>query len=116
MSNEDSCASDSVRLDALELVRENMPGDRDFMRFASFVKALGDFNRVRIVYALRFGELCVFELAELIGMRQSAISHQLRLLRDKGVVCARRENKHVFYSLVDDGLGDLLDSVFVFLE
>ena len=69
---------------------------------AELFKALGDPTRVRILSALNDAEVCVGDLAGALGMGQSAVSHQLKYLRGKGLVAARRDGKHVFYRLDDD--------------
>lgn len=70
--------------------------------------ALGDPTRVKIVLALSAGELCVADLSEAIGMSESAVSHQLRLLKTLRLVRARKAGKQVYYALDDDHVGDLL--------
>ncbi len=72
-------------------------------------KVFGDSTRIRILSALRGGPLCVFHLAERLAMGQSAISHQLRLLRGAGLVKAKRNGKTVSYSLDDDHVAQILD-------
>jgi DNA-binding transcriptional ArsR family regulator len=76
-------------------------------RMAATFKALADPTRVRIISALLHTELCVGDLASCLGMSISAISHQLRLLREMRLVRHRREGKHVFYTLDDDHIYDL---------
>lgn len=76
-------------------------------RLASFFKALSDPTRVRIIGALAAGELCVSDLALDLGMTQSAISHQLRLLRELRLVRSRKEGRQVYYALDDDHIADL---------
>jgi len=72
------------------------------VRLAETFKALSDPTRVRILSALLHGELCVYELADTVGASQSAVSHQLRTLREMRLVRFRREGRHVFYALDDD--------------
>jgi ArsR family transcriptional regulator, lead/cadmium/zinc/bismuth-responsive transcriptional repressor len=74
---------------------------------ASIFQALSDPTRVRMVSALMPGELCVADLANLLGMTQSAISHQLRILRSLHIVRARREGRVVYYTLEDEHIRDL---------
>ncbi len=75
---------------------------------AELFKALGDYTRVRILYALSVHELCVCALADVLDMSQSAISHQLRLLRAAKLVRYRKEGKNVFYALDDDHVRNLV--------
>jgi DNA-binding transcriptional ArsR family regulator len=88
--------------------RESMLSEREFLFLAELFKALGDYTRVRILFALSIGELCVCALAEVLDMSQSAISHQLRLLRAAKLVRYRKEGKNVFYSLDDDHVRNLV--------
>ncbi len=76
---------------------------------AETFQVLGDPSRVRIVHALSLSELCTSDLATLIGMSESAVSHQLRTLRQLHVVKSRREGKLVYYSLDDDHVRSLVD-------
>lgn len=75
---------------------------------ADLFKALADPTRVRLIACLLEGECCVHELTEVVGPSQSAVSHQLRLLRAMNLVNARREGRHVYYSLADDHVATLL--------
>lgn len=73
-------------------------------------KVFGDSTRIRILTALEAGEMCVLHLAEQLGMGQSAVSHQLRILRTTGLVRPRRAGKTVYYSLDDDHVKEILDA------
>jgi DNA-binding transcriptional ArsR family regulator len=88
--------------EAIRRVREHSMGDALTAQVAETFKALADPTRVRILHALLHAELCVGDLAALLGMTESAISHQLRLLRGLRVVRARRNGKLIFYALDDD--------------
>lgn len=77
------------------------------MKFQTF-KNFSDSTRVKILFALVIKELCVQDIADLFSMSQSAISHQLRVLRASRLVKARREGKNIFYSLDDDHIRDIL--------
>jgi len=76
-------------------------------RLAEVFKALSDPGRVRIISALSHTELCVHDLAAILGMSQSAVSHQLRSLRDLHLVRFRKEGRHVYYKLDDEHIHDL---------
>ena len=82
--------------------RERLIDEHRAVRLAETFKALSDPTRVRILSALLHGELCVYELADTVGASQSAVSHQLRTLREMRLVRSRREGRHVFYALDDD--------------
>lgn len=83
-------------------VRGNMPQEEVLYDLADFFKVFGDSTRMKILYALFSAEMCVQDLAEVLDMNQSAISHQLRILKQAHVVKYRKEGKYVFYSLDDD--------------
>lgn len=83
-------------------LRENMPADEILYDLAELFKVFGDSTRVKILYALFEQELCVQEIADLLALSQSSVSHQLRILKDAKLVRFRREGKSVFYSLDDD--------------
>jgi DNA-binding transcriptional ArsR family regulator len=88
--------------------KECMLSEREFLFLAELFKALGDYTRVRILFAISVNELCVCALAEVLDMSQSAISHQLRLLRAAKLVRYRKDGKNVFYTLDDDHVRNLV--------
>ena len=88
--------------EVLDRVRAELPDDETLYDLAELFKIFGDSTRIRILYALFEAEMCVCDIATLLGMTQSAISHQLRALKNARLVKARREGKTVFYSLADD--------------
>lgn len=98
MTNQ-TCEIKSVREDVIADITEKMSSDETYHDIANIFKLLGDYNRVRILCVLSYQEFCVCELSLLLDMSQSAISHQLRLLRNKNIVKFRKENKQIFYSL-----------------
>ena len=102
------CASLSIHEAAISLAREAILDLRTLDASAELFKVLGDPTRVRILAALAAAELCVCDLRTLLGMSQSATSHQLALLRAARLVQARREGKTVYYRLDDDHVRDLL--------
>jgi ArsR family transcriptional regulator len=92
----------------LARVREQLPADARVERTAAVFSALADPTRVRILEALGIEELCVCDLAELCGISQSGVSHQLRLLRDRGLVAYRRDGNRAVYQLADEHVSNLL--------
>ena len=82
-------------------VRAEMPSDDELVDIAEFFKVFGDGTRLKILYVLLSAEMCVFDIAAVLGMSQSAISHQLRVLKQMALVKNRREGKTIFYSLAD---------------
>ncbi|HIS26443.1 MAG TPA: winged helix-turn-helix transcriptional regulator [Candidatus Pullilachnospira intestinigallinarum] len=85
-----------------------VPDEEVLYRLADLFKVFGDPTRIRILYALSTGELCVCDIAQLLGMTQSAISHQLRVLKQMSLVKFRREGKTVYYSLADAHVATIL--------
>lgn len=83
-------------------VRPEMPVDEKLYDLAELFKIFGDTTRIRILYVLFEAEMCVCDIAEVLQMTQSAISHQLRLLKQAKLVRNRREGKTVYYALADD--------------
>ena len=86
----------------IERVQTEMPDEESLYDLAELFKVFGDTTRIRILYALFESELCVCDIAELLNMTQSAISHQLRVLKQARLVRNRREGKQIYYSLADD--------------
>lgn len=86
----------------LTAIHEHMPSEESLFDVAELFKIFGDSTRIRILFALREGEVCVCDLAQALSMTQSAVSHQLRILKQSKLVKNRREGKSIFYSLADD--------------
>ncbi len=82
-------------------VRASLPGEEEFAALAELFKVFGDLTRIRILSVLAAREICVCDLAAVLGMTQSAVSHQLRSLKNARLIRSRREGKTVFYSLAD---------------
>ncbi|WP_052330246.1 ArsR/SmtB family transcription factor [Thermicanus aegyptius] len=93
----------------MEKVRKEMPSEEDLYEMAQLFKILGDPTRVRILQALSISEMCVCDIAALLEMTQSAISHQLRLLKQGRLVKYRRDGKVVYYSLNDNHVRLIFD-------
>ncbi|MFK5952881.1 MAG: metalloregulator ArsR/SmtB family transcription factor [Desulfobacterium sp.] len=104
----DVCQVQCIHPEAVGRVKEQMPSQDILMDLADFFKVFGDHTRIRILTALYREELCVCDLVEVLGMNQSAVSHQLRVLRGAKVVKFRKEGKMVFYSLDDEHVCELL--------
>ena len=108
-----SVASDCDAHSELEIY---LPDNAHLTHVGEFFKVLGDTTRIRILMLLRAQELCVHTIVRHIGAEQSAVSHHLKLLRDAGVVACRREGKHIFYSLADDHIKNILDTTVTHLQ
>ena len=94
---------------AAECAKQNMPADEAVERVCASFKAISEPSRMKILLALRQGEMCVFHIVEAVGGTQSAVSHQLRLLRAHGIVKARRDGQNIVYSLADEHVTALLE-------
>lgn len=108
-SKDELCQEECVHPGTVEVVKENMSPADQLFNLANLFKALGDNTRMRILNALQVSELCVCDLVDILGMTQSAISHQLRVLRSSKIVKYRKEGKNVYYSLDDEHVSRLLD-------
>ena len=95
------CEKQEVHEDLLRIVNETMPEETELYDLAELFKVFGDSTRIRILFVLFEAEVCVCDLAEALHMTQSAISHQLRILKQNKLVNSRREGKSIFYSLAD---------------
>lgn len=98
----ETCEIKELHEDALKYVQAHMPDEDSLYDLAELFKVFGDSTRIRILFVLFEAEVCVCDLAEALGMTQSAISHQLRILKQNKLVKNRREGKQVFYSLADE--------------
>ena len=102
------CETVQVHRDIVEKVNAEMPDEEVLYDLAELFKLFGDSTRIKILYVLFAAELCVCDIAQLLGMSQSAISHQLRALKQAKLVRYRREGKQVFYSLADGHVRTIL--------
>lgn len=101
-NNVECCDTVCIHKELLETVSKEMPDEEELYDLAELFKVFGDSTRIRILYVLFEAEVCVCDLAQALNMTQSAISHQLRILKQSKLVKNRREGKSVFYSLADD--------------
>lgn len=106
--NDDACGTSCVHEAEVERARLKMPDETILCELGDFFKTLGDSTRVRIVSALMYGELCVCDIAAALDMSVSAVSHQLRVLRQAKMVRTRRDGKQIFYSIDDHHVGILV--------
>ena len=95
------CDCTQVHDDIVSEVTSQLPDDEILYDLAELFKVFGDSTRIKILYALSERELCVCDIADSLSMTQSAISHQLRILKEKHLVKARRDGKTIYYSLAD---------------
>ena len=105
----EQCACIHVHQELKDRIMGRIPEEGKLSDLASFFKVFGDVTRVRILYALLCSEMCVCDLAQTLDMTQSAISHQLRVLKQMKLVTNRREGKTVFYSLADGHIRTIIN-------
>ena len=105
----EKCDCEVSREDIVNQVRDRMPQEESLYDLAQLFKVFGDLTRIRILWALNESEMCVCDIAVLLNMTQSAISHQLRVLKQANLVKNRKEGKVVYYSLVDDHVREIFD-------
>ncbi len=107
-TKQDSCPGKHHDQTFLPALAEGMPADDRLYELADLYKVFGDSTRIKIMYTLFETELCVCDIAELLGMSMSAISHQLRVLKQSKLVKFRKEGRSVLYSLADDHVKTIL--------
>jgi ArsR family transcriptional regulator len=103
------CDCTIIHEDVLNAVKLKMPEETSLLDLSELFKVFGDSTRIRILWALTEAEMCVCDIAALLGMKQSAISHQLRVLKQARLVWHRKEGKIVYYSLDDEHIRQILD-------
>ncbi len=106
---DDICEGEIIHEAVVKAVRKTFPKDELIFELADFYKIFGDTTRVKILYALDKSELCVCDISALLGMSVSAVSHQLRTLRESDLVRTKREGKVIYYSLADEHVKSILE-------
>ncbi|MBR3970348.1 MAG: winged helix-turn-helix transcriptional regulator [Ruminococcus sp.] len=106
--SEKMCSCD-IHKEIVEKVSKSLPDDNVLYNTAELMKVFGDPTRIRILFVLGQSELCVCDIANLIGMTQSAVSHQLRVLKQARLVTARRSGKAIFYTLCDNHVHKIIE-------
>lgn len=107
--NEFSCDCNVIHQEAVDEVLEKMPKEDTFYKLADLFKLIGDTTRCKILFALDQNEMCVCDLANVLNMTKSSISHQLAVLRRSGVVRCRKNGKEVYYTLDDEHIVRLFE-------
>lgn len=102
------CETVEVHEDLLRIMEQTMPEETELYDLAELFKVFGDSTRIRILFVLSSAEVCVCDLARVLNMTQSAISHQLRILKQNKLVKSRREGKSIFYSLADGHVSTII--------
>lgn len=103
------CEEHELHRDRIEAGRKNMPPECELYDLSDFFKVLGDSTRMKILFAIDGGALCVCDIAELVGMTKSAVSHQLKILRSADLVTYKKVGKNVFYELADDHVRHIIE-------
>ncbi len=104
---EEICMQTEMHTNTVENAKKNMPEENLLYRLAQIFDVFGDTTRIKIISVLSLGEMCVCDIAETLSMTHSAVSHQLRILRQSDVVTARKDGKTVFYSLADNHISKI---------
>lgn len=110
------CEVTTIHKDVIEDVKNKMVDDVSMQNLAEFFKILGDFTRIKIILALSKSQMCVCDIACLLNMSQSAISHQLRVLKQNRFVKNKKVGKVVYYSLLDEHIKDIVKQAFVHIN
>lgn len=105
----ETCEREEIHEELLRIVNEKLPEETELYDLAELFKVFGDSTRIRILYVLFEAEVCVCDLAQALHMTQSAISHQLKILKQSKLIKSRREGKSIFYSLADDHVRTIID-------
>lgn len=103
------CDCGAIHEETIDYVRGAIVGDDQLAAMSKLFKVFGDGTRINILAALNSHEMCVCDLAVLMDMTKSAVSHQLRVLRDNNLVKFEKKGKHAYYSLADDHVKEILD-------
>jgi len=112
MDKIEQCDQFCIHEDVVKLVLQKMPDDIELYDLAELFKVFGDSTRVKILCVLFEAEMCVCDIAQVLNMSQSAISHQLRILKTSRLVKYRRDGKTVYYSLADDHVKTIFNQGF----
>ena len=111
-----TCDCDVIHEDIVNDTKSKMQPKDEYIRLASLFKMFGDGTRVQILHALEQNEMCVCDLASLLGVTKSAVSHQLKALRLANLVKSRREAQIIYYSLADDHVKEIIEKGFEHLN
>ncbi|MEZ0536722.1 ArsR/SmtB family transcription factor [Caldicellulosiruptoraceae bacterium PP1] len=114
--SEERCSCNIIHYDIVEKVQKNIPDDEMLFELSEFFKVFADSTRIKILEALLVSEMCVCDIASILNVSQSAVSHQLRILKSARLVKSRKEGKVVYYSLNDEHVKGILDLGFVHIN
>ncbi len=114
--NEYICDCNSINEEIVKSTKKAMLNDAQFCDLAYFYKIMGDFTRCKIIFVLRQNEMCVCDLANVLSMTKSSVSHQLAKMRASGVVKCRKDGKSVYYSLDDDHVKEIFETTLIHIR
>lgn len=103
------CDCNIIHNDVVDTVKNNMPSDKLLSDLAKLYKLIGDITRIKILFALDNSEMCVCDIANVLSMTKSAVSHQLAVLKDEEIVKCRKVGKEVYYTLDDEHVNKLFE-------
>lgn len=112
----DMCSSCQYNPQIVNRIKNEIPDDETTTRLSEMFKVFGDNTRIRILWALFDKELCVYDIANVLSMSQSAISHQLKTLKQARLIKSRRDGKNAFYSIDDDHVKKIIEQMLIHLE
>lgn len=116
MKNFNACDCEVIHQDLIDKVKSKMPEDETLSDLSDFFKVIGDGTRIRILWALDETEMCVCDLANVLNMTKSAISHQLRALREANLVKFKKSGKEVIYSLADNHVKEIFEQGLIHIK
>lgn len=103
------CDCDAIHGDVIEKVKNNIPSQEKTISIANFFAVFGDRTRIKILLALEQSEMCVCDLAVLLDLTKSVISHQLKILKQNNLVSSHKEGKHNYYALTDNHIRNIIE-------
>ena len=109
--SEATCDCDVIHSETVELVKERVLDEESLLLMADFYKALSDSTRIKIINVLDEGELCVCDISVLLNMTKSAVSHQLKYLREMNLISSTKRGKEVFYRLADNHVKEVFEII-----
>ncbi|MCX7715317.1 MAG: metalloregulator ArsR/SmtB family transcription factor [Clostridia bacterium] len=113
---EKMCATCQYNLSIINMLKNELPSENMIDNLTNVFKVFGDNTRLKILWVLFDKEVCVYDIADSLNMSQSAISHQLRILRQARLVKARRDGKNTFYSLDDEHVKRIIEQVLIHIS
>ena len=103
------CDCNIIHEDAVNMAIKNRPDDKELINLSELFKMLGDLTRIKIIWTLDNNEMCVCDIANVLNMTKSSISHQLSILKNAGIVRYRKSGKEVYYTLDDEHINKLYE-------